>query len=158
MTSPESLKAALIPLAKLVSELDLSDPTGAINVLNERANPSSLKAVTQHLLDAHSAGWLTPKRATPTLTFGRISKALKETWNQSIDVVDIVGAGAEHTHPKGEVSFCLELEGAPKFDGHGAGWVVYGPDSHHTPTVTGGRMLIVYFQPDGAIKWGPREG
>ena len=156
MPSPEVLKAAMIPLAKLVSELDLSDPAGATDTLNERANPASLTAVEQLLLGAHREGWLTPKRATPTLTFGRLSKAVEETWNQSIDVVDIVGAGAEHTHPKGEVSFCIELDGTPKFDGHGPGWVVYGPDSHHTPTVTDGRMLIVYFQPEGAIKWGPR--
>lgn len=25
------------------------------------------------------------------------------------------------------------------------------------PTVTGGRMLIVYFLPDGAVRWGPRQ-
>ena len=157
MASPESVKAALIPLAKLVSELDLSDPATATHALNHAISSETLAALKRTLLEAHGEGWLTPKRATPTLTFGRVSKALEQTWNQSIDVVDIVGEGAEHTHPKGEVSYCIPLEGDPKFDGHGPGWAVYGPDSHHTPTVDGGRMLIVYFQPDGAIKWGPRE-
>jgi hypothetical protein len=157
MASPESVKAALIPLAKLVSELDLSDPAKATQALNQAAAPATLTPLEELLQEANRAGWLTPKQATPTLTFGRIAKALPETWNQSIDAVDIVGAGAEHTHPKGEVSYCIPLEGDPRFDGHGAGWVVYGPDSHHTPTVEGGRMLIIYFQPEGAIKWGPRE-
>lgn len=158
MASPESVKTALIPLAKLVSDLNLSDSVQATRSLNQVASPGSLIEVERILVAANEEGWLTPKQATPTLTFGRISKALPETWDQSIDAVDIVGAGAEHTHPKGEVSYCITLEGDPKFDGHGPGWVVYGPDSHHTPTVEGGRMLIIYFQPGGAIKWGPRAG
>jgi hypothetical protein len=31
--------------------------------------------------------------------------------------------------------------------------VVFPPDSAHVPTVTGGRMLIVYFLPGGAVEW-----
>jgi hypothetical protein len=41
-------------------------------------------------------------------------------------------------------------EGA-RFDGHGAGWLVYGPGSAHRPTVTGGRALVLYLLPGGAI-------
>jgi hypothetical protein len=156
MADLESLKIALIPLAKLISQLDLSDSKQATASLNEHAAPTGLSQLEGLLRKGHSEGWLTPKRAAPTITFGRVAKSSEETFNNSIDVVDIAGEGAEHTHPNGEVSLCLTLDGHPKFDGHGAGWVVLEPDSHHTPTVTNGRMLIVYFQPGGSVKWGPR--
>ena len=42
-----------------------------------------------------------------------------------------------------------------RFDGHGAGWVVYGPGSAHSPTVTGGRALVLYLLPQGAIEFTP---
>ena len=156
MTTMQSVKEALIPLAKLVSELDLTAPKRAQESLDKQAGPEVLADVEALLRQAHKDGWLTPRQATPSLMFGRVSKATEETWNQSIDVVDIAGSGAEHTHPNGEVSLCFTLEGAPTFEDHGPGWVVLPPDSHHTPTVSNGRMLIVYFQPDGAVKWGPR--
>ena len=44
---------------------------------------------------------------------------------------------------------------AARFDGHGAGWVVYGPGSAHSPTVTGGRALVLYLLPQGAIEFTP---
>ena len=157
MTNMQTIKDALIPLAELIASLDLTDPVAAEAALNSAASPSNLTDLESLLRDAHSAGWLTPRRATPSLTFGRVSKAVKETSNQSIDIVDIAGPGAEHTHPNGEVSLCFHLEGTPRFEDHGPGWVVLGPDSHHTPTVENGRMLIVYFQPGGAVKWGPRS-
>jgi hypothetical protein len=43
-------------------------------------------------------------------------------------------------------------EGAA-FDGHGAGWVVYPAGSAHTPVVAGGRALVLYLLPDGAIEF-----
>ena len=33
------------------------------------------------------------------------------------------------------------------------GWVVESPGSEHVPTVEGGRMLIVYLLPEGAIEF-----
>ncbi|MBP6368696.1 MAG: DUF4863 family protein, partial [Burkholderiales bacterium] len=41
------------------------------------------------------------------------------------------------------------------FDGQGAGWVVYGPGSAHSPTVAGGRALVLYLLPQGAIEFTP---
>ena len=157
MTSMQTVKETLIPLAQLVSQLDLGQPEQAEAALNRQVGADTMAHVEKLLRKAHADGWLTPRKATPSLTFGRVSKAVDETWNQSIDVVDIAGPGAEHTHPKGEVSLCFVLEGSPKFEGHSKGWVVLPPDSHHTPTVENGRMLIVYFQPEGAVKWGPRS-
>ena len=64
------------------------------------------------------------------------------------------GAGAAHTHPNGEVSICFPTEGDPPFEGYADGWVVKAPGSSHIPTVTGGKMLILYFLPEGAMEWG----
>ena len=53
----------------------------------------------------------------------------------------------------GEVNYCVALEGEPRFDGHAPGWVVMPPGSGHVPTVSGGRMLIVYLLPKGQIEF-----
>ena len=45
----------------------------------------------------------------------------------------------------------MPMSSGAEFDGHGAGWVVYGPDSAHHPTVTNGKALVLYLLPDGAI-------
>jgi hypothetical protein len=85
--------------------------------------------------------------------YGRVAKAGPDTEGFSIDVVHMSGAGPLHRHPKGEIDLCFALSGHPTFDGRAPGWVVYGPDSKHVPTVAGGEMLIVYFLPEGAIEF-----
>ena len=42
---------------------------------------------------------------------------------------------------------------ATEFDGCGAGWLVYGPDTAHRPTVAKGRALVLYLLPQGAIEF-----
>jgi Domain of unknown function (DUF4863) len=85
----------------------------------------------------------------------RFERALKPTpelpW--SIDLVHMNGAGPGHVHPQGEIDVCFAVDAGARFDGHPEGYVVYGPGSHHVPTVTGGRMDIVYFLPGGAISF-----
>ena len=72
----------------------------------------------------------------------------------SVDVVEMNDiAGPHHRHPNGEVDLVMPLEGDARFDGHGAGWVVYGPGSAHRPTVSGGKALVLYLLPDGAIEF-----
>ena len=67
--------------------------------------------------------------------------------------LDVRGAGPLHRHPAGEVNWCIALEGEPTFMGQPPGWVVEPPGSEHVPTVSGGRMLIVYLLPAGAIEF-----
>lgn len=154
MSTLSTVVQTLEPLAATIRGLDLADPE--VRAALEAHHPfATLSEVGEVLVAARDAGVLTPKRATDTLSFGRVAKAGPETHGLSIDAVDIEGVGAEHTHPKGEVSLCFALSGDPRFDGHPEGWVVKEPGSHHAPTVTGGRMLIVYFLPDGALQWGP---
>ncbi len=34
-----------------------------------------------------------------------------------------------------------------------AGWLVYSPDTAHSPTVSEGRALVLYLLPQGAIEF-----
>ncbi len=56
-------------------------------------------------------------------------------------------------HPNGEIDLIMPLEGDARFDGHPAGWAVYGPGSGHKPTVSGGRALVLNLLPEGAIQY-----
>ncbi len=151
--TPDTLKDALRPLCATVATLDLSDPSAAEASLNRAHPAASLGPVMALLQQAQAEGWLTPKRATPALTFGRLAKATPDTHDLSIDVVDMEGAGAEHVHPNGEVSLCVVQSGAPVFCGKPGPWVVVPPGSRHVPFVEGGRMLIAYFLPAGAMQF-----
>ncbi len=153
MPTKEELVAALAPFARRIVELGLADPVGLQARLNAEHPVTSLPQVRALLLAARDEGWLTPKVASPTLTFGRVSKPSPELAGCSLDAVDMSGAGAEHVHPNGEVSLCFATEGDPRFLGFPEGWVAVGPGSRHVPEVTGGRMVIVYFLPEGAMVW-----
>ena len=62
-------------------------------------------------------------------------------------------AGPHHRHPKGEIDLIMPVTPDAVFDGHGAGWLVYGPDTAHSPTVAKGHALVLYLLPDGAIEF-----
>jgi hypothetical protein len=88
------------------------------------------------------------------IRYGRVIKPGAATHGFSVDVVEMDDiAGGHHRHPNGEIDLVLPLTAAAKFDGHGAGWVVYGAGSAHTPTVTGGKALVLYLLPQGAIEF-----
>ena len=98
-------------------------------------------------------GWMC-KHAGGGIRFGRVIKPTPEIAGFSVDVVhmaDIVGP--HHRHPNGEIDMIMPLDDGAAFDGHDAGWFVYGPDSAHSPTVTGGAALILYLLPGGAIEF-----
>jgi hypothetical protein len=98
-------------------------------------------------------GWMCNREAGG-IRYGRVVKASPATHGFSVDVVEMNDvAGPHHRHPNGEVDLVMPLEGDARFDGHGAGWVVYGPGSAHRPTVSGGKALVLYLLPDGAIEF-----
>ena len=98
-------------------------------------------------------GWLC-NREQAGIKFGRILKPGPETHDYSVDVVDMDNStGPHHSHPNGEIDMVIPESAAALFDGHGAGWVVYGPDSAHRPTVTEGRAIILYLLPGGKIEF-----
>lgn len=152
----DALIAAFRPVADVVATLDLTDAPAAAEALR-RAIPADVTDALDHALRAAhgDARALTPRQAAPGLWFGRLAKPGPDTAGCSIDVVDMAGAGAGHTHPRGEVSWCIPLEGDPRFEGVARGWAVCAAGSRHVPAVSGGRMLIAYLIPDGAVVWDP---
>jgi hypothetical protein len=100
-------------------------------------------------------GWLC-NREGGGIRYGRIFKALPETHGFSVDVVDMKDiAGPHHVHPHGEIDLIMPLANGATFDGHPAGWCVYGPGSAHRPTVANGQALVLYLLPKGAIEFTP---
>jgi len=142
------------PLIEAARGVELADATAARTELARRLDPASPEAaaLNQQLLALLEEGKVADRGELP-VKYGRVSKALPETEDFSIDVVEMNGAGPLHRHPAGEVNWCIALEGEPTFMGQPPGWVVEPPGSEHVPTVSGGRMLIVYLLPAGAIEF-----
>jgi hypothetical protein len=100
-----------------------------------------------------SAGWMCAQ-GDAKRRFGRIFEAGEATHGFSVDVVDITDlVGNHHRHPTGEIDLIMPVTPEAKFDGNGAGWLVYAPGTGHRPTVTAGRALILYLLPEGKIEW-----
>ncbi|MDP3521388.1 MAG: DUF4863 family protein [Hydrogenophaga sp.] len=98
-------------------------------------------------------GWLA-QREGGGIKYGRIFKPDDELQGFSVDVVDMnTVAGPHHTHPLGEIDLIMPMDDTATFDGHGAGWLVYGPGSAHPPTVAHGRALVLYLLPQGRIEF-----
>lgn len=98
-------------------------------------------------------GWLC-NREGGGIRYGRIFKPADDLQGFSVDVVDMESiAGPHHLHPQGEIDMVMPLSPEARFDGHGAGWVVYGPGSQHAPTVSQGRALVLYLLPAGQIQF-----
>lgn len=88
------------------------------------------------------------------LRYGRVIKPDADMHDYSVDVVDMDNlAGPEHRHPTGEIDLIMPLDEQAQFDLHSAGWLVYDKNSVHSPTVTGGRAIVLYLLPNGAIEF-----
>lgn len=102
---------------------------------------------------AIAAGWMC-KYEAGGLRYGRVIKPAEASSGFSVDVVDMCDLkGPEHRHPNGEIDLIMPFDAAARFDGRGAGWLVYGPGSVHSPTVSAGRALVLYLLPEGAIEF-----
>jgi hypothetical protein len=100
---------------------------------------------------AIDAGWMCNREAGG-IRYGRVIKPGDATHGFSVDVVQMENLrGPHHRHPNGEIDMIMPLTPGATFDGHGAGWLVYGPDSAHSPTVSEGKALVLYLLPQGAI-------
>lgn len=117
---------------------------------------AEVAAIASACRDAIREGWMCAREAGG-IRYGRVVKAGPATHGFSVDVVDMDDvAGPHHRHPNGEIDLVMPIDAGARFDGRGAGWVVYGPDSAHRPTVSGGRALVLYLLPGGAIEFTPR--
>lgn len=138
----------LRPIAAALQPVDVDAADAATAA--ERAAPFAgplVAAVRTAAIASIGSDWLLP-RAQGGIRFGRVAKDLH---GFSVDAVLMDVPGPRHRHPNGELDLCFATRGEPKFDGHVPGWVVYGRESVHVPTVRGGEMLILYFLPGGAI-------
>jgi len=124
--------------------------------LNGEHGPSSatFTALAAACEDGVREGWLC-NREGGGIRYGRIFKPADDLHGYSVDVVDMTDvAGPHHVHPNGEIDLIMPQDGsAATFDGRSAGWCVYGPGTAHRPTVSGGRALVLYLLPQGAIQF-----
>ncbi len=148
------LLAELDALLSGIEGMPTDRPEDAETTLRSRvpADGSVARRVEALASTGAREGWLLPRSAGPNVSYGRLSKDLR---GFSVDAVLMEGPAAGHTHVNGEVNLCFRWSGDPRFDGRPPGWVVFPPGSHHVPTVTGGRMLILYFVPGGRVLWDP---
>jgi len=141
-------------LAADIADRPLNDDLA--NFLNDRYGPETeqFRAIETACRQGIEAGWLANREASPQLRFSRPMKPGEATHGFSVDVVqmeDVVGP--HHRHPNGEIDMIMPVDGNALFDGKGKGWLVYGPDTSHHPTVTNGTAIILYLLPDGAIEF-----
>ena len=115
------------------------------------AGGETFHAITTACHEAIAEGWMC-RHEGGGIRFGRVVKPSAATAGFSVDVVHMADVeGPHHRHPNGEVDMIMPITAGATFDGKGEGWLVYGPDSAHSPTVAGGEALILYLLPDGAI-------
>ena len=118
--------------------------------LNETfpADSDAFKNIQSACEAAVEEGWMCDQEYGG-IKFGRV---IKDIDGFSVDVVHMADVvGPHHRHPKGEIDLIMPIEGEAKFDDHGAGWLVYGPETAHNPTETDGTALVLYLLPDGEI-------
>jgi hypothetical protein len=98
-------------------------------------------------------GWLCA-REHGGIRFGRPINAGPETHGFSVDVVEMENVvGPHHRHPNGEIDLVMPDTPGAAFDGMTEGWMVYAAGSAHSPTVAGGKSLVLYLLPEGAIEF-----
>ncbi|WP_459618218.1 DUF4863 family protein [Bordetella sp. 2513F-2] len=154
MTTPASFHELVRSVVDQIGDAPLDAALQAR--LNRDAGPDS--GLYQRLFEACrqgvAEGWMC-SRERDGIRYGRVIKPAPDLGGFSVDVVDMRDvAGPRHTHPHGEIDLIMPIAEAARFDGHGAGWLVYGPGSAHRPTVAGGQALVLYLLPQGAIDFG----
>lgn len=149
----EQFRDLVAPIAAHIGAKPL-DPTLEAD-LNRTfpAESAAFQAIFRACREAITAGWMCNREAGG-IKFGRVIKPNAELAGFSVDVVEMNDIkGPYHRHPQGEIDLIMPLTPGAKFDGHAAGWLVYSPGSAHYPTVSGGKALVLYLLPQGAIEF-----
>ncbi len=164
MTQPAPntrLLELLDPVLARVAALDPTEQPHALEAALEHEFPHAgerVQAIGREIAAGIAAGWLCD-RGDASARFSRLAKPSPTSRGLSIDVVSMLGAGVEHTHPKGEVTLGFASNPAEsdscQFEARSPAWVVLPPGSRHIPRVDGARMNLIYFLPDGAAEWHP---
>lgn len=149
----ESFDSRIAELAEVVAGRPLDEALAGF--LNAEYGPTSpwFEEVTRLCEQAVEDGWMCDREAGG-IRYGRVTKPDTAAGPFSVDVVSMDDCrGPHHAHPEGEIDMIMPQTGDARFDGHGAGWVVYPPGSAHYPTVSGGRALVLYLLPAGRIEF-----
>jgi len=151
--TPEQFRDLITPITEAVHGKPLDGKLeGELNAAYP-ADGAAFHDLFEACKQAIAAGWMCNREAGG-IKFGRVIKPGDETQGFSVDVVDMKDLkGPHHRHPNGEIDMIMPIDAQAKFDGRGAGWLVYGPGSAHHPTVTDGRALVLYLLPQGAIEF-----
>jgi len=151
--SPDAFRTLIQALTAQLAGRPLDAALG--DWLNREHGPASetFRALAESCRTGVAEGWLC-NREGAGIRYGRIFKPAPDLHAFSVDVVDMQDlAGPHHSHPNGEIDLLMPIEGEARFDGHPAGWVVYGAGTAHRPTVSNGRALVLYLLPNGAIEF-----
>ena len=149
--SKTQLRAAVQPILDHLHQCDLSSHDIQADI-SQKFPLEKLDHIRNLVKEGIQEGWFAPREGH-NLTYGRLCKPSEESHGFSVETVDMTSTGPGHTHPLGEIDLCFSLEGHPLFDGRDEGWTCYPPNSWHTPTVSNGRMAILYFLPQGSIRF-----
>jgi hypothetical protein len=154
MSGKADLLSALAPILDVVRGIDPASPDAAdaLNAALPLDDPRVV-AVAAVLRSAVAAGADVCHHEAGGVRYSRVKRP-EDGW--SVDAVHMNSPGPGHSHPGGEFDLCFAVDGDPTFDGHAPGWTAYPPGSWHIPTVAGGTMDILYFLPEGAIRFEPR--
>lgn len=153
MTTPEDFSALIAQLTATLAGRPLDDALAAELNRDHPAGSPTFDAIFAACQAGVAAGWMCQHEGGG-IRYGRVIKPSPATHGYSVDVVDMNEVvGPHHSHPNGEIDLVMPLQGDARFDGQPAGWKVYGPGSAHKPTVAGGRALVLYLLPEGAIQF-----
>ncbi len=151
-TAPETLERLVRSLVATLDSLDFAAPDAATACLAERhpLDDADVAEIRELLAAGLRDGWLVLNDMRPGVQQGCV---FERVGCYGVSALFIEGHGRGHTHPEGEVGLGFAWSGDPRIDGHGPGWVVFPPGSHHAPEVAGGRMLLLFFRPGGEVVW-----
>jgi len=151
--TPEAFTELIASISRRIEGKPLDK--GLEHQLNAEFPPDgeAFRGVFDACRDAVAAGWMC-NREGGGIKYGRVIKPGVATHGFSVDVVEMEDVkGPHHRHPNGEIDMIMPLTAGATFDGRGAGWLVYGPDSAHSPSVSEGKALVLYLLPQGAIEF-----
>jgi Domain of unknown function (DUF4863) len=153
MTSPAEFRRQMADLTAQIAGRALDAELDRWLNTQHGAGTSSYRALKAACEAGVAEGWLA-NREGGGIKYGRIFKPADDLHGFSVDVVDMKDlAGPHHTHPNGEIDLVMPIDPGASFDTRPAGWCVYGAGSAHRPTVSGGRALVLYLLPQGAIEF-----
>ena len=151
--TPDEFRALLKPVTDRIAGKPLDAALDAELNAAFPAGGEVFASIEAACTAAIAAGWMC-NREGGGIRYGRVIKPDTQLAGCSVDVVEMVDLkGPHHRHPNGEIDMIMPMDPAAKFDGRSRGWLVYGPDTAHHPTVSGGRARVLYLLPQGAIEF-----